>query len=84
MVVPNAIRAELQAHAAEEAPNRVHKIGVTSIPKSGGNDEVLKAHGLDAEGIAAQVRRRLGYDGACAAVTTGTSATVGRGSGSTS
>jgi hypothetical protein len=62
----------------------VHKIGVTSIPKSGGNDEVLKAHGLDAEGIAAQVRRRLGYDGASAAVTTGTSATVGRGSGSTS
>ena len=62
----------------------MHKIGVTSIPKSGGNDEVLKAHGLDAEGIAAQVRRRLGYDGASAAVTTGTSATVGRGSGSTS
>jgi transketolase len=52
--------AVLAALAAEEAPNRVHKIGVTSVPKSGGNDEVLKAHGLDAEGIAAQVRRRLG------------------------
>ena len=52
--------AVLAALAAEEAPNRVHKVGVTSIPKSGGNDEVLKAHGLDAEGIAAQVRRRLG------------------------
>jgi transketolase len=51
--------AVLAALAAEEAPNRVHKVGVTSIPKSGGNDEVLKAHGLDAEGIAAQVRRRL-------------------------
>ena len=76
--------AVLAALAAEEAPNRVHKIGVSSIPKSGGNDEVLKAHGLDAEGIAAQVRRRLGYDGASTAVTTGTSATVGRGSGSTS
>jgi transketolase len=37
----------------------VHKIGVTSIPKSGGNDEVLHAHGLDAEGIVAQVTRRL-------------------------
>jgi transketolase len=52
--------AVLAALADVEAPNRVHKIGVTSIPKSGGNDEVLKAHGLDAEGIAAQVRRRLG------------------------
>jgi transketolase len=76
--------AVLAALAKEEVPNRVHKIGVTSIPKSGGNDEVLKAHGLDAEGIAAQVRRRLGYDGASAAVTTGTSATGRRGSGSTS
>ena len=52
--------AVLAALAAEEAPNRVHKVGVTDVPKSGGNDEVLKAHGLDAEGIAAQVRRRLG------------------------
>ena len=41
------------------AAARVHKIGVTSIPKSGGNDEVLRAHGLDAEGIVAQVARRL-------------------------
>jgi hypothetical protein len=33
----------------------MHKIGVTSVPKSGGNDEVLRAHGLDAESI----RRRV-------------------------
>jgi transketolase len=51
--------AVLSALAVAEAPNRVHKIGVTSIPKSGGNDEVLAAHGLDAEGIAGQVRSRL-------------------------
>ena len=52
--------AVLAALADAGAPNPVQKIGVTSVPKSGGNDEVLKAHGLDAEGIAAQVRRRLG------------------------
>ena len=51
--------AVLAALAKEEAPNHVHKIGVTSIPKSGGNDEVLKAHGLDAAGVAGQVRSRL-------------------------
>ena len=38
----------------------MHKIGVTEVPKSGGNDEVLRAHGLDADGIAEQVTRRLG------------------------
>jgi transketolase len=52
--------AVLAALAAEEAPNHVHKIGVTSIPKSGGNDEVLAAHGLDAAGVAGQVRSLLG------------------------
>jgi transketolase len=40
---------------APEAASRVHKIGVTEVPKSGGNDEVLRAHGLDAEGIRSQV-----------------------------
>ncbi len=54
--------AVLSALAAEapEAASRVHRIGVTSVPKSGGNDEVLKAHDLDAEGVAGQVRRWLG------------------------
>jgi transketolase len=33
----------------------VHRIGVTSVPKSGGNDEVLRAHGLDADGIVERV-----------------------------
>ncbi|MGE5272785.1 MAG: transketolase C-terminal domain-containing protein [Verrucomicrobiota bacterium] len=53
--------AVLAALAAEvpEAAARVRKIGVTSIPKSGGNNEVLAAHGLDGEGIAAQVLASL-------------------------
>jgi transketolase len=54
----DAVLAALAADAPEAAA-RVHKIGVTEIPKSGGNDEVLRAHGLDAEGIVAQVRSRL-------------------------
>ena len=51
----------LAALAAEapEAAARLRKIGVTSIPKSGENNEVLHAHGLDAEGVAAQVTRLL-------------------------
>jgi transketolase len=47
------------AALAERAPHaaaRVHKIGVEEIPKSGENNEVLAAHGLDASGIAARVR----------------------------
>ncbi|HXH33185.1 MAG TPA: transketolase C-terminal domain-containing protein [Plantibacter sp.] len=51
----DAILASLAANAPEVAA-RVRKIGVGSIPKSGGNDEVLAAHGLDAEGIAASAR----------------------------
>jgi transketolase len=47
--------AALAAEAAEAAA-RGRKIGVTSVPKSGGNDEVLRAHGLDAEGIRNQVK----------------------------
>ncbi len=54
----DAVLAALSADALEAAA-RVHKIGVTEIPKSGGNDEVLRAHGLDAEGIVAQVTPRL-------------------------
>jgi transketolase len=53
----DAVLAALAADAPEAAA-RVHKIGVTSIPKSGGNDEVLKAHGLDPEGIRRQVNTR--------------------------
>ena len=51
----DAVLAALAADAPEAAA-RVRKIGVASIPKSGGNDEVLRAHGLDAESIAARVR----------------------------
>jgi len=54
----DAVLAALAAEAPEAA-TRVHKIGVTSVPKSGGNDEVLRAHGLDAEGIRRQVVARL-------------------------
>jgi len=50
----DAVLAALAADAPEAA-SRVHKIGVTEVPKSGGNDEVLRAHGLDAEGIQRQV-----------------------------
>jgi transketolase len=50
----DAVLAALAADAPEAA-SRVHKIGVTEVPKSGGNDEVLRAHGLDAEGIRRQV-----------------------------
>ncbi len=52
--------AVLSALAAEapEAAARVQKIGVTEVPKSGGNDEVLRAHGLDADGIRRQVTAR--------------------------
>jgi transketolase len=55
----DAVLAAL-ADEAPDAARRVHKIGVTEIPKSGENNEVLRAHGLDAEGIAAQVTARLG------------------------
>jgi transketolase len=54
----DAVLAAL-ASEAPEAAGRVHKLGVTSVPKSGGNDEVLRAHGLDAAGIAEQARSRL-------------------------
>src|SRR4029079_9682186 len=46
----DAVLAEVAAEAPEAA-SRVQKIGVTEVPKSGGNDETLRAHGLDAGGI---------------------------------
>jgi len=58
----DAVLAALAADAPEGAA-RLHKIGVTSVPRSGGNDEVLRVHGLDADGIADQVTRRLGARG---------------------
>jgi transketolase len=51
----DAVLAALAA-AAPEAASRVRKIGVTEVPKSGENNEVLRAHGLDAESIASRVR----------------------------
>ena len=47
----DAVLAAL-AKDAPEAAARVHKIGVDEIPKSGENNETLRAHGLDAESIA--------------------------------
>jgi transketolase len=55
----DAVLAALAADAPEAAA-RVHKIGVDSIPKSGENNEVLRAHGLDAESIAERVRALVG------------------------
>jgi transketolase len=40
-----------------EAP--VHKLGVESVPACGTNDEVLRAHGLDAASLAEHVGARL-------------------------
>jgi transketolase len=37
----------------------VTTIGIEEIPRSGRNDEVLRAHGLDAEGLRARIRRAL-------------------------
>jgi transketolase len=54
----DAVLAALAADAPEAAA-RVRKIGVTEIPKSGENNEVLRAHGLDAEGVRSQVEALL-------------------------
>jgi transketolase len=51
----DGVLAALAADAPEAAA-RVQKIGVEEVPKSGENNEVLAAHGLDAEGIAARVK----------------------------
>jgi transketolase len=54
----DAVLAALAAQAPEAAA-RLRKIGVTEIPKSGENNEVLRAHGLDAEGVRRQVQALL-------------------------
>jgi transketolase len=54
-----AVLAALAADAPEAA-SRVHRLGVTEVPHSGANDEVLAAHGLDARGIAACTRNAVG------------------------
>jgi transketolase len=48
------------AAGAPEATARVHKIGVEEVPKSGENNEVLAAHGLDGDSIARRVRDLVG------------------------
>jgi transketolase len=45
---------------ALEAHPKARKLGVDRIPECGSNDDVLHAHGLDAEGIAATVTSALG------------------------
>jgi transketolase len=51
----------LAARVAELAlPVRVHRFGVRGIPACGQNDEVLRAHGLDAESLAAGIAERIG------------------------
>jgi transketolase len=55
----DAVLAALAADAPEAAA-RVQKIGVTEVPKSGENNEVLRAHRLDAEGIRRQVMAAAG------------------------
>jgi transketolase len=44
---------------AELPDSRILKIGVEEVPKSGENNEVLRAHGLDAAGIASRARAAL-------------------------
>jgi transketolase len=54
----DGVLAALAAEAPDAAA-RVLKIGVEEVPKSGENNEVLAAHGLDAAGIAARARTAL-------------------------
>jgi transketolase len=51
----DAVLAALVADAPDAAV-LAHKIGVEEVPKSGENNEVLAAHGLDGKGIAARAR----------------------------
>jgi transketolase len=50
--------AVLQAftEAAPEAAARTTLVGVDSVPVCGTNDEVLRAHGLDADALVARAR----------------------------
>jgi transketolase len=50
----DAVLAALAEHGVA-----VRRIGVEGVPACGGNDEVLRAHRLDAQGIADQVAARL-------------------------
>jgi transketolase len=51
----DAVLAALAADAPGAAA-RLHKIGVDEVPKSGENNEVLRAHRLDGDSIAERVR----------------------------
>ncbi len=42
-----------------DQPVKVHNFGLTDFPACGQNDEVLRAHGLDAESLAAVMASRL-------------------------
>jgi transketolase len=54
----DAVLAALAAEAPDAAA-RVCKLGVEEVPKSGENNEVLRAHRLDAATIADSVLARL-------------------------
>lgn len=54
----DAVLAAL-AEAQPQPAGQVRKVAVTEVPRCGSNEEVLRAHGLDAEGIAARVRTEL-------------------------
>ncbi len=55
----DAVVAALAAQAPEAA-SRVHQLGIEEVPRSGENNEVLRAHRLDGESIAEAVKARLG------------------------
>ncbi len=48
------------AEGGHPAAGRVHKLSVEDVPACGSNDEVLRAHGLDASGVAARVLDAVG------------------------
>jgi transketolase len=47
------------AEAGWPAGLRARRLGLSSVPGCGQNDEVLRHHGLDAEGIAETVRKSV-------------------------
>ena len=51
--------AVLRAAAAMPGSRRIIRLGVESVPVCGTNDEVLRAHGLDAASIADRLRAEL-------------------------
>ena len=55
----DAVVAALAAEAPDAA-SRVHQLGIEEVPRSGENNEVLRAHRLDGESIAEAARARLG------------------------